>query len=55
MASCDVDVVNHNGATAFRQFMYTQHGFAIPTPHDGGSHVHHRAVATEMWKRLGKR
>ena len=41
MASCDLEVVNH-------------HGFAMPTMHDGGSHVHYRQVATELWERPAK-
>ena len=34
--------------------MYTEHGFAVPTMHDGGSHVHYQEVATELWDRLAK-
>ena len=52
MASCDLDVVNPHGCRALCRFMYTEHGFAMPTMHDGGSHVHYREVATEMWERL---
>ena len=55
MASCEPDVVNHNGARALCWFMYTEHGFAIPTLHDGGIHKHHREVATQLWERLAKR
>ena len=54
MASCDLDVVNHHGARALCRFMYTEHGFAIPTLHDGGSQVHYRPVATQLWERLAK-
>ena len=35
-AACDLKVVNHHGARSLCRFMYTQHGFAIPTLHDGG-------------------
>ena len=52
MATCDLDVVNHNGARALCLFMYTEYGFAIPTVHDGGNHVHYREVATALWNRL---
>ena len=55
MASCDLDVVNQHGCMALCRFMYTEHGFAVPTMHDGGSHVHYRDVATERWDRLAKR
>ena len=55
MASCDLDVVNQHGCRAFCRFMYTKHGFAVPTMHDGCSHVHYRRVATELWDRLAKR
>ena len=55
MASCDLDVVNPHGCRALCRFMYTEHGFAMPTMHDGGSHVHYREVATELWDRLAKR
>ena len=55
MASCDLDVVNPHGCTALCRFMYTAHGFAKPTMHDGGSRVHYRDVATELWERLAKR
>ena len=54
MASCDLDVVNPHGCMALCRFMYTEHGFAVPTMHDGGSHVHYREVATELWDRLAK-
>ena len=55
MASCDLDVVNQLGRRALCRFMYTEHGFAAPTMHDGGSHVPYREVATELWDRLAKR
>ena len=55
MASCDLDAVNPHGCRALCRFMYTEHGFAKPTMHDGGSRVHYRDVATEPWKRLAKR
>ena len=55
MASCDLDVVNPHGCRALCRFMYTEHGFAMPIMHDGGSHVHYREVATELWERLAKR
>ena len=35
--------------------MYTEHGIAVPTMHDRGSHVHYRQVATELWELLAKR
>ena len=35
--------------------MYTENGFAKPTMHVGGSRVHYREVATELWERLAKR
>ena len=54
MASCDLHVVNLHGCRALCRFMYTEHGFAVPTMHDGGSHVHYREVATELWDRLAK-
>ena len=54
MASCDLDVVNPHGWRALCRFMYTEHGFAVPTMHDGGSHVHYREVATELCDRLAK-
>ena len=41
MATCDMDVVDHNGARALCRFMYTDYGFAIPTLHDGGNSVHY--------------
>ena len=31
MASCDLDVVNLHGCRALCWFMYTEHGFAMPT------------------------
>ena len=31
MASCDLDVVNLHGFRALYRFMYTEHGFAMPT------------------------
>ena len=46
MATCDLDVVDHNGARALCPFMYTKYGFAIPTLHNGGQSVHYREVAT---------
>ena len=52
MASCDLDVVNLHGCRALCRFMYTEHGFAKTTMHDGGSLVHYRAVATDLWERL---
>ena len=55
MASCDLDVVNPHGCRALCRFMYTEHGFAKPTMHNGGSLVHYREVATELWERLAKR
>ena len=55
MASCDLDVVNHHGCRALCRFMYTEHGFAVPTMYDGGSHVHYRQIATKLWDRLAKR
>ena len=55
MASCDLDVMNPHGCRALCRFMYTEHGFAKPTMHDGGSRVHYRDVATELWERLAKR
>ena len=55
MASCDLDVVNLHGCRALCRFMYTEHGFAKPTMHDGGSLVHYRDVATDLWERLAKR
>ena len=55
MASCDLDVVNPHGCRVLCRFMYTEHGFAMPTMHDGGSHVHYREVATELWEQLAKR
>ena len=55
MASCDLDVVNLHGWRALCRFMYTEHGFAKPTMHDGGSLVHYRDVATDLWERLAKR
>ena len=36
MASCDLDVLNPHGCRALCRFMYTEHGFAKPTMHDGG-------------------
>ena len=54
-ASCDLDVVNQHGCRALCRFMYTEHGFAVPTMHDRGSHVHYWEVATELWDRLAKR
>ena len=48
MATCDLEVVNHHGARPLCRFMYTEHGFAMPTMHDGGSHVHYRQVATQL-------
>ena len=44
MASCDLEVMNHHGARPLCRFVYTEHGFAMPTMHDGGSHVHYRHV-----------
>ena len=55
MASCDLDVVNLHGCKALCRFMYTEHGFVKPTMHDGGTLVHYRDVATDLWERLGKR
>ena len=55
MATCDLEVVNQHGARALCRFMYTEHGFAMPTLHDGGSQVHYRQVATQLWERLAKR
>ena len=55
MASCDLDVVNVHGCRALCRFMYTEHGFTKPTMHDGGSLVHYRDVATDLWERLAKR
>ena len=55
MATCDLDVVDHNGATALCRFMYTEYGFAICTPYDGGNGVHYRDVATGQWERLRQR
>ena len=55
MASCNLDVLNHNGARASCRFMHTEHGFAIPTLHDEGSHVHYHEVATQLWERLRQR
>ena len=55
MATCNLDVVNHNGATALFRFMYTEHGCDVPTLHDGGSHVQYREVATALWERLRQR
>ena len=40
MASCDLDVMNPHGCRALCRFTYTEHGFAMPTMHNGGSHVH---------------
>ena len=53
--ACDLEVVNHHSARALCRFMYTEHGFAIPTSHDGGSDVHYCQVATQLWERLAKR
>ena len=55
MASCDLEVVKQHGAKALCWFMYTEHGFAMPTMHDEGSHVHFRQVAKDLWERLAKR
>ena len=55
MASCDLDVVNQHGCRALWRFMYTEHGFAVPTMHEGGSHVHYRKVATDLWDWLARR
>ena len=55
IASCDLDVVNQHGGRALCRFMYSEHGFAVPTMHDGGSNVHYREVATELLDRLAKR
>ena len=55
MALCDVEVVNEHGCKALCRFMYTEHGFAMPTMHDGGSHVHYQQVARELWEWLAKR
>ena len=44
MASRDLDVVNPHGCRALCRFMYTENGFAMPTMHDGGSHVHYRKL-----------
>ena len=52
MATCDLDVVDHNGARALCRFMYTEYWFAIPTLHDGGNYVHYREVATALSERL---
>ena len=41
VAACDLEVVNHHGARLLCRFMYTEHGFAIPTLDDGGSQVHY--------------
>ena len=54
MASSDLDVVDPHSCRALGRFMYTEHGFAKPTMHDGGSLVHYREVATELWERLAK-
>ena len=55
MGSRYLDVVNQHGCKALCRFMCTKHGFAVPTMHDGGSHVHYQQVATELWERLAKR
>ena len=52
MATCNLDVVDHNGATAMCPFMYTEHGFAILTLHDGDSPEHYHKVATALSERL---
>ena len=52
MATCNLDVVDHNGATALYPFMYTEHGFAILTLHAGGSHGPYHKVATTLRERL---
>ena len=44
MASSDLNVVNWHGCRAFCRFMYTEDGFAMPTMHDRGSHVHYREL-----------
>ena len=55
MATCDVNVVDDNGARPLCRFMYTDYGLAIPTLHGGGNSVHHCEVATTLWERLRER
>ena len=52
METCDLNVVDEDGARALCRFMYTEHGFAIPTMYDGGPSVHYRETASALWNRL---
>ena len=42
MATCDLTVVHDEGAKALCRFMYTKHGFDVPTRDDGGPCVNYR-------------
>ena len=52
MATCDLNVVDHDGARALCRFMYTEYGFARPTKYDWGPSVHYRETASALWDRL---
>ena len=59
MATCDLNLVDADGASALCRFMYTQHGFAIPAMYDGGPigpySVHYRETASASWDGLKQR
>ena len=54
VATCDLDVVDHNGATALCRFMYTEYGFAVPNRHNGANHVHYDELTIASLERPGK-
>ena len=48
MPTSDFNVVHVKGAKALCRFMYSEHGFGVPTMYHGGPGVNYREIASAL-------